>query len=234
MPALAVRVHTAWPQDTPSAVNTPPRRPPPAVLLTVTAVSGPGVTMTRADTPRKARSEAVTRPIRPKRHDLHADIPPRPGCQLGMTALALDARSAHPQCITIRLTGIHRAPCHGAQKADTNRNEIPGPRTEDDPDGPSALAPADSGVAIRPRALGSRPPRIPRSGIARGWRSVSAVQVVSEPVSSRGPSGCRVWHDGMPGGSCRRLARPSTLGGGDPHVLVHRHRGLHRAAGAAG
>ena len=63
MPALAVRVHTAWPQDTPSAVNRPPRRPPPAVLLTVTAVSGPGVTMTRADTPRKARSEAVTRPI---------------------------------------------------------------------------------------------------------------------------------------------------------------------------
>lgn len=54
---------------------------------------------------------------------------------------ALDARSAHPQCITIRLTGIHQASCHGAQAADTNRNEMPGPGTDDDPHRPSALAP---------------------------------------------------------------------------------------------
>ncbi len=74
-----------------------------------------------------------------------------PGCQLGVTAPALDARSAHPQRITLRLTGIHRASCHGAQKADTNRNETPGPGTQDAPDGPSAFSARSSDTRLRGR-----------------------------------------------------------------------------------
>ena len=55
MPALAASVHTACPVETPSAVSTPARRPPASVFLIVSAVSWPGVTITSAETPRKAR-----------------------------------------------------------------------------------------------------------------------------------------------------------------------------------
>jgi hypothetical protein len=56
MPALAAAVHTASPRATPAAVATPAARPPSSALRTVSAVSGPGVTMTRAATPTKAQS----------------------------------------------------------------------------------------------------------------------------------------------------------------------------------
>src|SRR6266568_1056733 len=41
----------------PSAVNTPPRRPPTIVLRTTSAVSGPGVMMTKSDMPLNARND---------------------------------------------------------------------------------------------------------------------------------------------------------------------------------
>src|SRR5258708_104236 len=41
----------------PSAVNTPPRRPPMIVLRTTSAVSGPGVTMTKIVMPMNARND---------------------------------------------------------------------------------------------------------------------------------------------------------------------------------
>lgn len=55
-PALVASAQTAWPVATPSAVKTPLRRPPTSVLLIVSAVSGPGVTITSKDTARKAAS----------------------------------------------------------------------------------------------------------------------------------------------------------------------------------
>jgi hypothetical protein len=56
MPKLVATVHTAWPVATPAAVATPPRRPPARALRTVRAVSGPGITITISETPRKASS----------------------------------------------------------------------------------------------------------------------------------------------------------------------------------
>src|SRR5215211_3310365 len=61
-PTLAATVQTAWPVATPAAVATPARRPPARALRTVRAVSGPGVQMTTAETPRKASSWPSTRP----------------------------------------------------------------------------------------------------------------------------------------------------------------------------
>ena len=63
MPALAASVQTACPQNTPRAVNSPPRRPPPRTPLIVTAVSGPGVTITSTDTPANAANEPIIEPI---------------------------------------------------------------------------------------------------------------------------------------------------------------------------
>src|SRR4029453_2726805 len=56
---LAGSAQTAWPVEIPSAVRMPARRPPSSVLRTVTAVSGPGVMMTTADTPRNARKDVI-------------------------------------------------------------------------------------------------------------------------------------------------------------------------------
>ena len=53
-PALAATAHVTCPLTTPSAVKTPPRRPPASVFRIVSAVSRPGVTMTRSETPRNA------------------------------------------------------------------------------------------------------------------------------------------------------------------------------------
>ena len=58
-PALAAAVHTASPRATPAAVATPAPRPPSSALRTVSAVSGPGVTITRAATPTKAHSAPI-------------------------------------------------------------------------------------------------------------------------------------------------------------------------------
>ena len=54
MPTLAATVQQACPVRTPKAVITPALRPPSRVLRMVTAVSGPGVTMTSTATPRNA------------------------------------------------------------------------------------------------------------------------------------------------------------------------------------
>src|SRR5919109_310070 len=54
MPALAATVHTACPLATPSAVKTPPLRPPASALRIVSAVSCPGVTITTTARTRKA------------------------------------------------------------------------------------------------------------------------------------------------------------------------------------
>ncbi len=59
MPIEVAIAQIAWPATMPSAVKTPPRRPPSNVLRMVRAVSGPGVTMTSADTPRKARNVLI-------------------------------------------------------------------------------------------------------------------------------------------------------------------------------
>ena len=53
-PALAASAHVSCPLTTPSAVKTPPRRPPASAFRIVSAVSWPGVTMTRSETPRNA------------------------------------------------------------------------------------------------------------------------------------------------------------------------------------
>jgi hypothetical protein len=45
---------------TPIAVKTPARRPPSSVLRIVSAVSGPGVAMTTAETARKERKVAIS------------------------------------------------------------------------------------------------------------------------------------------------------------------------------
>src|SRR2546430_16525610 len=72
-PALVATVHTAWPAETPKAVATPVRRSPSRVFRIVSAVSCPGVQMTRRETPRNARygpcptaaSISATRPYGP-------------------------------------------------------------------------------------------------------------------------------------------------------------------------
>src|SRR2546430_15451327 len=53
-PALVATVQTNCPLATPVAVRTPGRRPRRCVLRIVSAVSWPGVTMTRMETPRNA------------------------------------------------------------------------------------------------------------------------------------------------------------------------------------
>src|SRR5437016_9969891 len=57
MPALVASTQTACPTTMPNAVKMPPLRPPMMVLRTVSAVSGPGVTMTRIDMLRNARKD---------------------------------------------------------------------------------------------------------------------------------------------------------------------------------
>ena len=59
IPTADASVHTACPDETPSAVKIPARRPPSSELRIVSAVSGPGVTITIADTPRKAASSVT-------------------------------------------------------------------------------------------------------------------------------------------------------------------------------
>jgi hypothetical protein len=58
-PALAASAHTSCPLTTPAAVAIPQLRPPSSVLRMVSAVSWPGVTITTAETPRKAASCAA-------------------------------------------------------------------------------------------------------------------------------------------------------------------------------
>src|SRR5438445_12510022 len=72
-PGLVASVHAAWPAETPKAVATPVRRSPSRVFRIVSAVSCPGVQMTRRETPRNARygpspitgSLSATRPYGP-------------------------------------------------------------------------------------------------------------------------------------------------------------------------
>ena len=52
MPMLAAIVQTSCPKAIPAAVSTPPRGPPMIELRMVSAVSGPGVQITTAQTPR--------------------------------------------------------------------------------------------------------------------------------------------------------------------------------------
>ena len=56
---LVASAHTAWPEETPSAVNTPARRPPSSEFRIVSAVSWPGVTITSAETARKAATSWI-------------------------------------------------------------------------------------------------------------------------------------------------------------------------------
>ena len=58
-PDRRASVQTACPHETPSAVKIPARRPPISELRIVSAVSGPGVTITIADTPRNATSSVT-------------------------------------------------------------------------------------------------------------------------------------------------------------------------------
>ena len=59
IPAAVASVQVACPVDTPSAVKIPARRPPMSVLRIVSAVSGPGVAITIAETPRNAKSSVT-------------------------------------------------------------------------------------------------------------------------------------------------------------------------------
>ena len=63
IPAAVASVQIACPLETPTAVNTPARRPPRSEFRIVSAVSGPGVTITIAETPRKAASWPATAPV---------------------------------------------------------------------------------------------------------------------------------------------------------------------------
>jgi hypothetical protein len=62
IPTAEASVQVACPHETPSAVKMPARRPPISELRIVSAVSGPGVTITIADTPRNA-ARSVTRRV---------------------------------------------------------------------------------------------------------------------------------------------------------------------------
>ncbi len=62
IPMLVATAQIIWPLAIPSAVSTPPERPPMSVLRIVTAVSGPGVTITMSETPRNAR-KLFMRPV---------------------------------------------------------------------------------------------------------------------------------------------------------------------------
>src|SRR5213080_464191 len=89
-PALVATVQTNCPLATPQAVRTPDRRPPRSVLRIVNAVSWPGVTMTRMETPRNAARLTAIRsrydgPIA-KSNDSGAPIP--------MTAVGFQALKA--------------------------------------------------------------------------------------------------------------------------------------------
>ena len=52
---LVATAQIVCPLAIPSAVSTPPERPPMSVLRIVTAVSGPGVTITMTETLKNAR-----------------------------------------------------------------------------------------------------------------------------------------------------------------------------------
>src|SRR5216684_4961231 len=70
----------------PSAVATPPARPPVKVLRMVMAVSGPGVMITRAEIPRNASRGPVRYSIAASRIDQHAGIHHALGIQLALGA----------------------------------------------------------------------------------------------------------------------------------------------------
>ena len=57
---LVASAQIAWPVETPAAVRMPLRRPPSRVFRIVRAVSCPGVTITTAETPRKAKRCVIT------------------------------------------------------------------------------------------------------------------------------------------------------------------------------
>ena len=54
IPAAVASVQAACPPETPTAVKIPARLPPSSVFRIVSAVSGPGVMITIAETPRNA------------------------------------------------------------------------------------------------------------------------------------------------------------------------------------
>src|SRR5216684_8161458 len=70
----------------PSAVATPPARPPVKVLRMVMAVSGPGVMITRAEIPRNASRGPVRYSIAASRIDQHAGIHHALGIELALGA----------------------------------------------------------------------------------------------------------------------------------------------------
>jgi hypothetical protein len=82
------------------------------------------------------------------------------------------------------------------------------------PDGPltrtrSGYIPAESRMAIRPRQAR---PELPIRASGSGSGRDTPVRVISEPGQQPGGHpGAGVWRDGVPGGSCRHLVRPSTL-----------------------
>src|SRR2546425_3294214 len=89
-PALVATVQTNCPLATPQAVRTPDRRPPASVLRIVNAVSWPGVTMTRMETPRNAaRLTAIT-----SRYDGSIAKSNDTGAPIPMTALGFQALKA--------------------------------------------------------------------------------------------------------------------------------------------
>src|SRR5437879_6599233 len=94
MPPLAASVHIACPQNTPAAVNSPPRLPPAKVPLTTTAVSGPGVMMTTADTPANAIN-GVIRPLGLSVPGRDRRVQARPG-HLAASAPAVRAAGTAP------------------------------------------------------------------------------------------------------------------------------------------
>src|SRR5947209_14861692 len=89
-PALVATVQTNCPLATPQAVRTPDRRPPASVLRMVSAVSWPGVTMTRIETPRNAaRLTAIT-----SRYDGSIAKSNDTGAPIPMTAVGFQALKA--------------------------------------------------------------------------------------------------------------------------------------------
>src|SRR5271166_6732110 len=80
---LVATAQIVWPLAIPSAVSTPPERPPMSVLRIVTAVSDPGVTITMSETLRNARKlsmRAVHESAEGTATSRGADRPPGAGC----------------------------------------------------------------------------------------------------------------------------------------------------------
>src|SRR5947209_5270350 len=117
-PALVATVQTNCPLATPQAVRTPDRRPPASVLRMVSAVSWPGVTMTRIETPRNAaRLTAIT-----SRYDGSIAKSNDTGAPIPMTALGFQALKAELEGLRARRPAMVEEVAAARSQGDLSEN----------------------------------------------------------------------------------------------------------------